>query len=160
MIKPFLILIALLFSISVQGQDIYSQKLLLMGSRFDISIVANNSTEANTYIDLAVTEITRIEKLISSWDKNSQTSEIIRNAGIKAVKVDKELFDLIERSLIISKLTDGAFDISYASMDKIWRFDGTMTIFPSKEEVKKSVSKVGYKNVVLNNFETFINLLF
>ena len=116
------------------AQHPYKRTLKLMGSRFDITVVANDSIQANKYIDTAVAEISRIEKLISSWDDNSQTSEINRNAGIKPVKVDKELFDLIERAIGISKLTDGAFDISYASMDRIWKFDGSMTKMPSKEE--------------------------
>ena len=122
-----------------------------MGSRFDITVVANSSEVGDTYIDLAVEEITRIEKLISSWDPDSQTSEINRNAGIKSVVVDLELFDLIERAKSISKLTDGAFDISYASMDKIWKFDGSMTEMPSEEAIKESVAKVGYENVVMDN---------
>ena len=122
-----------------------------MGSRFDITVVANSSQEGDTYIDLAVEEITRIEKLISSWDPDSQTSEINRNAGIKSVVVDLELFDLIERAKSISKLTDGAFDISYASMDKIWKFDGSMTEMPSEEAIKESVAKVGYENVLMDN---------
>ena len=131
-----------------------------MGSRFDITVVANDSIQANKYIDTAVAEISRIEKLISSWDDNSQTSKINRNAGFKPVKVDKELFDLIERAIGISKLTDGAFDISYASMDRIWKFDGSMTKMPSKEEITASVEKVGYKNIVLDkkNSTVFLKL--
>lgn len=121
-----------------------------MGSRFDITVVADDSTQGNTHIDTAVNEITRIEKLISSWDPNSQTSEINNNAGIKPISVSPELFNLIERSLQISKLTDGAFDISYASMDKIWKFDGSMTKMPSESEIKASVANVGYQNVILN----------
>lgn len=121
-----------------------------MGSRFDITVIANDSLEANKYIDTAVSEITRIEKLISSWDAKSQTSKINRNAGIQPVKVDKELFDLIVRSIAISTLTDGAFDISYASMDRIWRFDGSMTQMPGEEEILKSVEKVGFQKIVLN----------
>lgn len=131
-----------------------------MGSRFDITVVGENQTEANNYIDLAIGEISRIEKLISSWDPNSQTSEIIRNAGLKPVVVDQELYDLIERSIKISKLTSGAFDISYASMDKIWKFDGSMKEMPSEEAIKQSVSKVGYQNIVLNpeNHSVFLKL--
>jgi thiamine biosynthesis lipoprotein len=121
-----------------------------MGNRFEITVVANDSIEANGYINLAVEEISRIEKLISSWDPNSQTSEINRNAGIKAIKVDEELYNLIDRSIAISKITNSAFDISYASMDRIWKFDGSMTEMPSEEEVKKSVAKVGYQNIELN----------
>lgn len=121
-----------------------------MGSRFDISIVAENQNDADTYIALAINEISRIEKLISSWDPKSQTSDINRNSGIKPVKVDEELYKLIERSIKISKLTEGAFDISYASMDNIWKFDGSMTEMPSTEAIKKSVTKVGFEKIILN----------
>ncbi len=131
-----------------------------MGSRFDITVVANNEDEGNNFIDMAVNEISRIEKLISSWDANSQTSEINRNAGIKPVIVDEELFQLIERCIKISKLTDGAFDISYASMDKVWHFDGSMTEMPSEDTIKNSVAKVGYQNIILDgtNHSVYLKL--
>lgn len=140
------------FSVGILfAQEPYKRTLKLMGSRFDITVVAKDPVEANKHINLAINEITRIEQLISSWDPKSQTSEINRNAGIKPVKVDSELFDLIQRGIGISKLTDGAFDISYASMDKIWKFDGSMTEMPSTDSIKASVSKVGYRNIVLDN---------
>ena len=94
--------------------------------------------------------VTGVKRLISSWDPNSQTAEINRQAGKKAVKVDSELFQLIERSIGISKLTDGAFDISYASMDKVWNFDGSMKKLPSEEQIAASVAKVGYQNILLD----------
>ncbi len=129
-----------------------------MGSRFDITVLAKDSISANTYIDIAINEITRIENLISSWDPNSQTSKINSNAGIKAVKVDQELFDLIKRSLSITKLTDGAFDISYASLDRIWKFDGSMTKMPSETDIASSVSKVGYQNIELDDSNSTVYL--
>ena len=147
-----IVLILTLFSVGLlSAQESYKRTLKLMGSRFDITVVAKNPIEANEYIDLAVNEITRIEKLISSWDSNSQTSEINKNAGLKPIKVDVELFDLIQRSIGISKLTDGAFDISYASMDKIWKFDGSMKEMPSADSIKASVEKVGFQNIMLDN---------
>jgi len=79
--------------------------------------------------------------LISSWDQKSQTSEVNRNAGIRPVQVDAELLQLIERSIGISKLTDGAFDISYASMDRIWKFDGVQIcngLITSRVKIHKS----------------------
>nr|WP_121068702.1 FAD:protein FMN transferase [Maribacter vaceletii] len=130
----------------------------LMGSRFDITVVAKDSIKASSYITLAVSEITRIEKLISSWDKNSETTLVNKNAGIAPVKVSKELYDLIERSISISKLTDGAFDISYASMDKIWQFNGSMTQMPNTKQIKQSVAKVGYKNIILNKEKSTVYL--
>nr|WP_108808475.1 FAD:protein FMN transferase [Aquimarina spinulae] len=129
-----------------------------MGSRFDITVVEKDKTTANQSIDIAVEEIQRIEKLISSWDKNSQTSLINNNAGINPVKVDAELFDLIFRAIQISKLTDGAFDISYASMDRIWKFDNSMKKMPSEEEIKASVARVGYKYIVLDKKKSTVFL--
>jgi thiamine biosynthesis lipoprotein len=122
-----------------------------MGSKFDITVVAEDETMAAGYIDLAVNEIKRIEKRISSWDPYSETSEINRNAGVQPVTVSQELFDLINRALEISKITDGAFDISYASMDNIWTFDGSMTQMPSKEDIRASVEKVGYTHILMDS---------
>nr|WP_233885129.1 FAD:protein FMN transferase [Tenacibaculum piscium] len=131
-----------------------------MGCRFEITVVANQATEATKNINLAISEISRIEKLISSWNVNSQTSLINKYAGIKPVKIDAELFNLIERAIYISKLTDGAFDISYASMDKIWKFDGSVTKMPLEHEINLSVKKVGYQNIILdkNNNTIFLKL--
>lgn len=159
-LKNLISIILILFSAVCIAQQPYKRTLKLMGSRFDITVVANDSIQANVYIDTAINEITRIEKLISSWDANSQTSEINRNAGIKPVKVDDELFQLIKRALKISKLTNGAFDISYASMDKIWFFDGSMTEMPSVEDIKKSVEKVGYQNIILDELNQSVFLKF
>lgn len=153
-----LFFIFILITLQIEAQSTYKRTLKLMGSRFDITVVAKDSIEANVYIDLAITEISRIESLISSWDPNSQTSVINRNAGIEAVKVDKELFDLIKRSLAITKLTDGAFDISYASMDRIWKFDGSMTEMPSEADIATSVSKVGFQNIELDDTNTTVFL--
>jgi thiamine biosynthesis lipoprotein len=156
--KHFFLIAALLITANTFSQKVYKRTLLLMGSRFDITVVAGDSLQGNTYIDLAVAEVSRIERLISEWDPDSETSEINRNAGIQPVQVDPELFGLIERSISISKLTDGAFDISYASMDKIWRFDGSMTEMPSEEAIKASVSKVGYQNIILDKTHSSVFL--
>lgn len=156
--RIFLLFSLTVFTVNIFAQEVFNRTALLMGSRFDFTVVASNKETANVYIDSAIAEISRIEKLTSSWDPNSQTSEINRNAGIKPIGVEKELFDLIIRSVAISKLTDGAFDITYASMDKIWKFDGSMQELPSKEVIKKSVAKVGYRNIILDeqNLSVFL----
>lgn len=129
-----------------------------MGSRFDITVVAANEEIGYINIDEAVAEIKRIEKLISSWDPESETALINKNAGIKPVKVSLELFKLIERTKQISEITDGAFDISYSSMDDIWKFDGSMTNMPTKDEIKKSMAKVGYEQIILDSNEQTVFL--
>lgn len=122
----------------------------LMGDKFDITVVADNEEIGYINIEEAVSEIKRIEKLISSWDEESETSKINKNAGLKPVKVSVELYKLIERANQISEITNGAFDITFAGLDKIWQFDGSMKYKPTKDEIMRSVSKVGYKKIILN----------
>ena len=129
-----------------------------MGCQFDLTVVARNESDANRYIEMAAHEITRIEKLISEWDSTTQISAVNRNAGIKPMKVDKEVFDLVVHSIKISELTDGAFDITWAGMNHIWKFDGSMKRLPTEDEVKAAVSTVGYKNIVLNAQDTTVFL--
>jgi thiamine biosynthesis lipoprotein len=130
----------------------------MLGSPFEMTVVAKDTVQGNFYIDLAVAEVKRVENLISDWIPTTQISQVNKNAGIKPVKVDKEVFDLVERAIKVSQITSGAFDISYASMDKIWKFDGSMKVMPTEEAIKKSVSKIGYKNIILDPKEQSIFL--
>ncbi|MFK7906202.1 MAG: FAD:protein FMN transferase [Chitinophagales bacterium] len=136
-----------------QTSKTQTKVLKLMGSRFEVSAVHEDKQVAWNAINAGIEEMSRIEKLISSWDENSQTSEINRKAGMEAVKVDKELYSLIHRALKVSKLTKGAFDISFASMERVWKFDGSMNKLPTKEAVAASVEKVNYQNIVLDSNE-------
>ncbi len=152
----FLLLIG--SSISGYSQVLRKRTTLLMGGRFDITVIAKDSLTAVQSIETIITEITRIENLISDWKPASQVSEVNHNAGISPVKVDREVFELTQRAIKLSKLTNGAFDISFAAMDKIWKFDGSMKTMPTKEAISKSVEKVGYKNIILDSVQSTIFL--
>lgn len=134
------------------AQDKVTSKedVMLMGCGFEIKVVADNEMLADSAISVGIHEITRIENLISGWDDDSQTSEINRQAGKKAVKVDEELYDLIYRSKKLSELTDGAFDISFASMDKIWVFDGAEHDMPDSSTVAKARANIDWQKIELN----------
>jgi len=122
-----------------------------MGNRFELNVVSDDAIWAEERIDAAIAEIKRIEQLLTTFKDDSQTNEINRNAGIKPVKVDQEVFDLVERSLKISQLTQGAFDITYGSIDKsLWNFDLNMTALPDAETAQKSVRLINYRNVILD----------
>ena len=129
-----------------------------MGSKFEITIVAKDAKSADENIDSVITEISRIESLISDWKPETQISQVNQNAGIKPIKVDREVFDLTKRALYLSKITGGAFDISFAAMDRIWKFDGSMTEMPTADAIKKSVEKVNYQNIILDSINSTIFL--
>ena len=94
----------------------------------------------------------------SSWDPESETSLINKNAGISPVKVSDELFNLIERSIQISEITEGAFDISYGALNDLWKFDGSMQYMPTPEEISSCLDRVGFQNIELNREERTVFL--
>jgi len=156
--KKLICLLLLCSSLVVNAQVLRTRAVTLMGSRFDITIVAKDSTAAEANIDTVIAEVTRIENLISDWRSYTQVGQINENAGIKPIKVDKEVFELTERAIHLSEITDGAFDISFAAMDRIWKFDGSMKTMPTAATIKKSVEKVGYKNIILDKENSTIFL--
>ena len=129
----------------------FNRALKLMGNRFEITVVADDEDWANECIEAGIAEIRRIEKLLTTFSDDSETSLINKNAGIEPVAVSAETFNLIERSVRISKITQGAFDITYGSVDKhLWNFDVNMKSLPDKETAHKLVRLINYRNIILD----------
>jgi thiamine biosynthesis lipoprotein len=122
-----------------------------MGNHFEITVVGADQQWADARIDAAIAEISRIEKLLTTFDENSQVNAINAQAGIAPVAVDVEVFELIRRSLKIAAVTDGAFDITYGSIDKrLWNFDRTMQQLPDADTAKKMIRLINYRHVLLD----------
>jgi thiamine biosynthesis lipoprotein len=138
--------------VTIIAPEVHRKVLKLMGNRFEITVVTKDPSFANECIENAVTEISRIEALLTTFNDSSQTNRINENAGIKPVKVDKEVVDLIQRSKRISEVTQGAFDITYGSIDKrLWNFDKTITSLPDEATAKKLVRLINYQNVIVDD---------
>jgi thiamine biosynthesis lipoprotein len=131
--------------------QVFKQSCKLMGNRFELSAVASDEKWAAERIDAGIEEVRRIEKLLTTFSDDSETNQVNNNAGIKPVAVSRETFDLIKRSIMISNITQGAFDITYGSVDKkLWNFDQQMTALPDKATAKKMVRLINYRNIVLD----------
>ena len=123
----------------------------LMGNHFELSVIGTEETWAQECIDAGVSEIQRIEKLLTTFSEDSETNLINLNAGVAPVQVSKETYDLIDRSLRISRLTQGAFDITYGSVDKrLWNFDVHMKSLPDPDTARQMVGLINYRNVILD----------
>ena len=132
-------------------KKIFKVTSLLMGNQFEISAVSTSEEQANRCINAGINEIKRIEKLLTTYHESSETNLINRNDGIAGVKVSEEIFNFIERSIRISAVTQGAFDITYGSIDKsLWNFDTQMKSLPDKETAKEMVRLINYKNILLD----------
>lgn len=140
-------------------QNKYNRVEKLMGNRFELTAVATDEEFAQVSIEKAILEIRRIEALLTTFNNTSETAKINEAAGIEPVKVPQEVFDLISRSLKISSITQGAFDISYGSLDKrFWNFDQQMISLPDRATAKKMVRLINYKNIILDEERTTVFL--
>ena len=141
------------------AEKVFRRSLKLMGNHFEFSVVADDEVWANARIEEGIREVQRIEKIFTTYDPDSETNRINAHAGIRPIVVDAEVFNLIQRSKKISDLTQGAFDISYGSIDKrLWNFDKNMSALPDVETAKQMVRLINYKNVILDDKKTTIFL--
>ncbi len=135
-----------------------SRTVKLMGTDFDISVVTVNEEIGYINIEEIIEEIRRIEKLINHEAENSELSQINLHAGIQPIVVSLELFKLIERAKQVSEISGGAFDISGAVLDNLWKFDGSTGYLPTDNEIRDKLARVGYQKIILNEAETTIFL--
>lgn len=130
-----------------------------MGNQFEISLVAEEEELANEWIQQGFNHIKEIEYLLTTYSDTSDLYRINVAAGVEPVVVHKETFGIIERSLQISAITQGAFDISYGSVDKrLWNFDVHQNELPDPETAKKMVRLINYRNILLDKAATTVML--
>jgi thiamine biosynthesis lipoprotein len=143
----------------MRKQTVFTRAMKLMGNHFEFSVVGNREDWALERIEAGVKEVQRIERLLTTFSDDSETNLINSAAGIAPVKVSQEVFELIERCSRLSRITRGAFDITYGSIDKrLWNFDQSMTSLPSEKTAKKMVRLINFKNIVLDRTTTSVML--
>ncbi len=140
---------------SANNLSVFRHETRLMGSNFEISIVGENHAWANQRINSAIAEISRVEKLLTAFGDDSEINLINRNAGLQPVKVGGEIFRLIERSLEISGLTYGTFDLTYYSADKIFIDSNNNSPLAT---IPRSVTKTNYQAVVVDPYNCTVFL--
>ncbi len=129
----------------------YSLQEKLMGSAFEFIVAAPDWATGQLWLIDCVNEVRRIEGLLTEFSETSETSLINKYAGKDFVRVSKETYGLVERSLHISKLTNGAFDISSGLLKKLYKFRGENSSLPEPEIIRETLSKTGYNKICLRS---------
>ena len=130
-----------------------------MGNQFELTAVHESLEVCKQAVEIGILEVRRIEALLTTFSEDSITASINKNAGVSPIQVPVEVFYLIERCQRISNLTQGAFDITYGSVDKkYWNFDTKMAQLPDPKIAKKAVKLVDYRNLVLDAKEKTVFL--
>lgn len=116
----------------------------LMGTAFELVVVGKNQGQAEEWLEQGNVEIRRIEALLTEFRESSITAELNAQAGANAVRVPDEVFALLERCQRISRLTQGAFDITVAPLKRLYQFKNQDFQMPSPEAIRECLAVVGF----------------
>jgi len=132
----------------------YSENFVVMGTFANIIAVADSPRTANQSINAAINELNRIDSMMSSYDPDSQLSQINKNAFKEPVFLGPELSEVLSAAVAYSEKTGGAFDITVGPVIDLWRQAEKAKKNPSKKQLEAARSKVGYKKLQFGRFDS------
>src|SRR5690349_3736051 len=146
----FVLLIAALFPqiASVRAEWLSRTEDGIMGTRVVVELWSANATVGNQAIAAVIDEMNRIDRDMSTYKADSEISRVNAAAGKVAVKISDELFDLLHTALEYSRITNGAFDITYASVGFMYDFREHKR--PTEDQIKSALPAVSYRHIVLD----------
>lgn len=121
----------------------------LMGTLVDITLESSDAGRLAPALEVAYQEMTRLSDMMNHYNPDSVVSAINVAAGIAPVHVPPELMQVLKMAQKVSKLSQGAFDITVASV-RGWRFSAEHPSMPSPEEIQRQLPLINYRNLVLN----------
>lgn len=125
-----------------------------MGCAFELVVGADEENFAMDQLQKGVKEIQRIEKMLSEFSDASITFKVNKSAGIRPVRVPSEFYKLMRRCMLLSDLTQGAFDITVGPLKKRYEFRGSEVKLPSGDSIKQALDFTGYRKIRLEENNT------
>jgi FAD:protein FMN transferase len=120
----------------------------IMGTRITVELWSDNVAAGNQAIDAVIDEMNRIDVDMSTYKPDSEVSRVNAQAAKAPVKISQELFDLLKTALEYSRITNGAFDITYASVGFMYDFHAHKR--PTEEQIKSALPAVNYHHLILD----------
>ncbi len=120
-----------------------------MGTRISVELWHQNETLARQCSDEIFAEMVRLDVMMSPFRADSEISFINNNASTETIEVSEEIAKVIARSLYFSKISNGAFDITFASIG--YRYDYRKRVKPSDQLIESSLPSIDYRHIILNN---------
>src|SRR6267154_362435 len=126
----------------------YSREEAIMGTAVRVELWSEDGVAGESAMAAVMAEMHRIDDTMSPFKPESELSRINRDAARQAVAMSQPMYDIISRSIDFSKLSEGAFDITFASVGEL--YDYRRGIKPSEEELTRARAAVGYRNLMLD----------
>ena len=120
----------------------------IMGTRIVVELWSEQHAAGEQAIDAVMAEMRHIDADMSTYKPDSEISRVNAQAARGPVKISKELFDLLSTSLEYSRITEGAFDITYASVGFMYDFRARRR--PDEKQIAAALPAVNYRHVLLD----------
>ena len=136
----------------------YRQDAAIMGTAIAVDLWDEDESRGRALTQAVIDEMHRIDELMSTYKPGSELSRINARAADEAIPVSPELLALIQRALGFSQLTDGAFDITYASAGQY--YDYREGIRPSSRQLAQALPAIDYHHVRIDPQAATIRFLY
>jgi len=120
----------------------------IMGTRITVELWAEDADKGNQAIDAVLDEMRHIDETMSTYKPTSEVSQVNAKAADGPMHISKELYDLLTTAKQYSEITDGAFDITYASVG--YMYDFRKHVRPDDSQIAKALPAINYRHVLLD----------
>jgi thiamine biosynthesis lipoprotein len=120
----------------------------IMGTRITVELWADDAAKGNQAIDAVLDEMRHIDETMSTYKPTSEVSQVNAHAADGPMHISKELFDLLTTARQYSEITDGAFDITYASVGYLYDF--RKHVRPDDAQIAAALPAINYRHVILD----------
>jgi FAD:protein FMN transferase len=129
----------------------------VMGSELTIEVIGQDPEALERVLDRCVEEFRRVEDLFTDW-RASPLMTLNEAAGAGPQPVVPEMLDLLERALLWGEQTDGAFDITFAAVGRLWDFKRRPVVVPDPAAIREALAFVGWSKVRLDRAAGTVDL--
>ena len=121
----------------------------IMGTRIVVELWATDKAQGNAAIDAVLTEMRRVDEAMSTYKPTSELSIVNARAAQEPVKISAELFELLSTAVEYSRITDGAFDVTYASVG--YMYDFRKHVRPDEKQIAAALPGINYRHLELDH---------
>lgn len=156
--KSLFILLILLFVTGCTQSKTVQKTETIMGTDVSVTVVADSVEKGEAAINAALDEIKRLDRMMSLYKDDSEITRVNMAAGKHPVTVSPEMIEVAEKAVQISELTGGAFDVTIGPLVVLWQMRLKQDAIPSDAEIKNVLSRIGYRNLVIDAHKSTIYL--
>ncbi|MES9946485.1 MAG: FAD:protein FMN transferase [Candidatus Thiodiazotropha sp.] len=120
----------------------------IMGTRISVQLWHQDKDQGKAAVEAVMEEFRRLDRKLSPYIDSSELSLVNRMASLEPLVISEEFFRLLETSLEYSELTEGAFDITFASIGH--RYDYRKGIKPTESLIDRSLPLINHRNIRLD----------